>query len=464
MTDASVSKVKKKSPFGAYDIRGVYGDTITEEFAYSLGNALSRHLGRGKLIAVGHDSRLSSPALSEALIRGIEVAGNKGEHLGLASTPRVYWHGAQKQFAGSVAVTASHLAAKHNGFKICREQGIPISSEDGLKEIQTLMETTDMQAFESKSKQHEQAFVSHGLTEYLNLMQSFLKVEKKLKIVIDIGGSPVGEEISELLCDDLLEIELLDSKPDGNFSRRSPNPMDEGALDDLSLRVKESHADFGAAFDGDGDRIVFVDETGQTIAPDLVTALLAIQVLQKNPGAKIMYDLRSSRAVPEYIGEHGGHALKCRVGHSFIKADMRRQNIALAGELSSHYYWAELAYTDNAVKTLIEFINLLGHQNETVSQLVRPLDKYPNSGEINFACGDVKSALDALQRNFSDAQFDFTDGITAEFANWWFNARGSHTEPLLRLCVGAQNQELLNKQKALLKNLIEETSQTSSGR
>jgi phosphomannomutase len=460
MTDSHTTQEKKKSPFGAYDIRGVYGETITEAFAYSLGNAFSKYLGTDKLIVVGHDSRLSSPALTEALISGIEAAGNKAENLGLASTPRVYWHGSQRQFAGSVAVTASHLAAKHNGFKICREQGIPISSEDGLKEIQSLMESTEQKEFQSAKKRHEQAFESHGLIDYLDLLKGFLKVGKKLKIVIDIGGSPVGEEIGEILSDSLLEIELMDSAPDGNFSRRSPNPMDEGALDDLCCRVQASKADFGAAFDGDGDRIVFVDETGQTVAPDLVTALLSIEILQKNPGAKIMYDLRSSRAVPEFISEHGGQALKCRVGHSFIKADMRRQNIALAGELSSHYYWAELAYTDNAVKTLIELINLLSHQDKSLSQLIRPLTKYPSSGEINFACGDVKNTLDTLQKHFIDAQFDFTDGVTAEFSNWWFNARGSHTEPLLRLCIGAQNEDLLTEKKSVLKRLIDDINST----
>jgi phosphomannomutase len=445
----------KKSPFGAYDIRGVYGDTITEAFAYSLGNAFSRHLGCDKLIAVGHDSRLSSPSLAQALIAGIEAAGNKAESLGLASTPRVYWHGSLNQFAGSIAVTASHLSAKHNGFKICREQGIPISSEDGLKDIQNLMEKSEVQDFTTGSTKHEQAFKSHGLSEYIALLKQFLKVEKRLKIVIDIGGSPVGEEISELLIDDLLEVELMDSAPDGNFSSRSPNPMDEGALDNLCSHVKENKADFGVAFDGDGDRIVFVDEMGQMVAPDLITAVLSMQVLTKTPGAKIMYDLRSSRAVPEFIEKLGGVPLKCRVGHSFIKADMRRENIALAGELSSHYYWADLAYTDNAVKTLIEIINLLSQQKQSLSQLIQPLDIYPNSGEINFACSDVKGALELLQKNFSDAQFDFTDGITAEFSNWWFNARGSHTEPLLRLCIGAQNEGLLTEKRSALKEAIE---------
>ncbi|MDR3617280.1 MAG: phosphomannomutase/phosphoglucomutase [Candidatus Obscuribacterales bacterium] len=458
MVDNNTAEPKTKSPFGAYDIRGVYGETITEAFAYSLGIALSTHLGKGKLIAVGHDSRLSSPSLTQALISGIEAAGNRVEGLGLASTPRVYWHGSQKQFAGSVAITASHLPAKHNGFKICREQGIPISSEDGLKEIQNSMERNQKQDLTLATKKHEQAFESHGLAEYLDLLRAFLKLEKPLKIVIDIGGSPVGEEISALLIDDLLTVELMDSAPDGNFSRRSPNPMDEGALDDLCNRVRESQADFGVAFDGDGDRIVFINETGKTVSPDLVTALLAMRVLQKTPGAKIMYDLRSSRAVPEFIITHGGLALKCRVGHSFIKADMRRKNAALAGELSSHYYWAELAYTDNAVKTLIEIINLLSQQKQSLAQLVAPLDVYPNSGEINFACKDVRNTLEALHKNFADAQFDFTDGITAEFSNWWFNARGSHTEPLLRLCIGAQNQELLIEKKMALKELIEETN------
>ncbi len=475
-----------KSPFGAYDIRGVYGENLTEEFAGNLGFAAYKHIAiAGGKFVIGHDVRSSSPLLAKALAESIAAAGGKVTMLGVASTPRLYWHGAEHKFDCSIAVTASHLPAKHNGFKICRQNAVPISSEDGLVEIeQILMQSTEAsrvhdnarggafgtggpdaalatsQTGSDKSAAGNIVQDSRGFDEYINALKHFFNLTNPIKIVVDCGGSPVGREAARLFEDSKVTIVPLGFDEDANFSRRSPNPIDEGALTELSDTVVREKAAFGAAFDGDGDRVVFVDEWGTMIDPDLVTALLAERVLAANPGSNIMYDLRSSRAVKERITACGGVPLKSRVGHSFIKADMRKQNVALAGELSAHYYWSDLFYTDNALRALIEMANLLSHRSDALSALIKPLQQHAGTGEINFKTKEAKAIIDALRSNYSTGTLDFTDGLTVEYEDWWFNVRTSHTEPVVRLCVGAVDAERLVRRRAELENLIEKAIKT----
>jgi phosphomannomutase len=306
--------------------------------------------------------------LAKELAAGILTAGGSVTMIGVASTPRVYWHGAEHQFDCSIAVTASHLPSKHNGFKICRANAVPISSEDGLVDIERAL--LDL----SEQKEGEVAVGTAiitdtaGFAEYVFALRQFLKISHPIKIVVDGGGSPVGKELAELFAGTEVTVIPLGFDEDPAFQRRSPNPIDESALVELSSVVVREQASFGAAFDGDGDRVVFVDETGSLIDPDLVTALLAERVLARKPGAKVMYDLRSSRTVKERIAACGGTAMKSRVGHSFIKADMRKQDVDLAGELSAHYYWSDLFYTDNAVRALIEMTNLLSVLAKSISK------------------------------------------------------------------------------------------------
>ena len=346
-----MSATGKNSPFGAYDIRGVYGENLDEEFARNLGIALHQHIGiPGGEFVIGHDVRKSSPLLSKSLADGIASRGGNVTILDVASTPRVYWHGAEKKFDCSIAVTASHLPAKHNGFKICRENAIPISSEDGLVDIKERLDvasklSSSVTAKNNAASSNAVGIIttdSSGFASYIESLRGFLKIANKIKIVVDAGGSPVGREVAQLFENSKASIVPLGFEEDPSFSRRSANPIDEGALTELSQVVLSEKAAFGAAFDGDGDRVVFVDEKGVMTDPDLITALLAEQILSTSPTSNIMFDLRSSRAVKERIEACGGTALKSRVGHSFIKADMRRQNVALAGELSAHYYWGDL--------------------------------------------------------------------------------------------------------------------------
>lgn len=446
----------KKSPFGAYDIRGVFGENLTEEFAQKLGVAIYKHLGiAGAKFALGHDVRVSSPLLCEALAKGIASAGGKVTLLGVASTPRVYWHGAANDFDCSVAITASHLPAKHNGFKLCRRNAVPISSEDGLVEVEAELKAISGESERAalgESISQDQT----GFDQYVLALKKFFNVAEPITIVVDAGGSPVGKELASLFEGTKVKVVPLGFDEDPSFSRRSANPIDEGAVDELSEVVVREKARFGAAFDGDGDRVVFVDEKGALIDPDLVTALLAERVLAAKPSGKIMFDLRSSRAVKEHITGCGGNAVKSRVGHSFIKADMRKQDVAMAGELSAHYYWSDLFYTDNAVRALIEMTNLLSQRPTPLSQLIKPLQRHSGTGEINFKTTEAKAIIDALKSKYNDGAHDFTDGLTVEYDDWWFNVRTSQTEPVVRLCVGAAAAERLQIERAKLEMLIQD--------
>jgi phosphomannomutase len=382
--------------------------------------------------------------------------------IGVSSTPAVCWYGATHGFDCLVAVTASHLAAKYNGFKICRAGAEAICSENGLLEIEALMSEIKAEGVAPpKSLTGKLTDVTDALELYIAAMERFLNVASPLRIVVDAGGSPVGRELARLFQNTEVEVVPLGFELDGGFSRRSANPLDEGALDELSARVVREGARFGAAFDGDADRVVFVDEGGKMIPPDLIIALLAQEMLLKSPGASIMYDLRSSRAVPEAITASGGNPIKCRVG-TFIGADMRKQGAVLAGELSAHYYWSELFCADNALKALIELTSLISHVAEPLSQVVKPLMKYVSSGEINFKCTQSKLIIERLAARYEAERIDRLDGLTVEFDDWWFNVRPSQTEPLVRLCLGAADAELLAQRKNDLQKSIEELSGVSA--
>jgi phosphomannomutase len=380
----------EKSLFGAYDIRGIYGAGLDAHFAQRLGQAIGQYLSPkqpGNFL-IGYDVRDSSPELANALTEGLLNDSHQVTTLGLASTPRLYWHGAKYNFAGSIAVTASHMPPQYNGFKICKGDAVPLSAEDGLPQISRLVESPAQPLSNLKGTLvHAEA---DSLKIYLDSLSSLVNLNKEVKIVVDCGGSAVGPEITALF-ERFKKLTLISIAeiPDGTFAQRSPNPFDQGAADALKAKVIQSQANFGAAFDGDADRLLVIDETGELVPPDLVLALLSQQLLKMKTGAKILYDLRASRSVPELIASLGGIALKTRIGHSFIKSDMRQQSAELAGELSGHYYFADLFFTDNALRCLIELINLISSSNQSMSELVRPLNKYAISGEMNFKVNDL---------------------------------------------------------------------------
>jgi phosphomannomutase len=438
--------------FGAYDIRGAVGEDLDSPMVRAIAGAYGDYLcpDQPGHFVIGHDGRWSSPALAEAASVGLRESGHNVTHMGLASTPMVYWYGAEGGFDGSIAVTASHLPPQYNGLKLCQRDALPLSSEHGLSEILAMLQRQPQHKECSELLQQ-----ASPLPLYVARMRDFLKLEKSIKVAVDAGNG-VGSIAAEALLSvvDRVQLWRLGFHPDGYFRERSPNPLNEGALDGLSEMVKKEGLDFGVAFDGDADRMVAVDETGVMIPPDAVGGLIGLQILRQNSGATILHDLRTSRAFPEEIKTAGGHPVRSRVGHAFIKRAMRQQKALFAMELSGHYYYADLHYIDSGLRTLVELMNIVSSADKPLSQLIKPFLRYPTSGEINLEVADRDKAILALESKYRSGQIDHLDGLSVDYNDWWFNARPSNTEPVLRLNIGATSKALLEeKRKELLEQI-----------
>ncbi len=445
--------------FGAYDIRGIVGDDLDSitvmEIACAYGDYLCPQEPGSFLI--GHDGRWSSPALAEAVSVGLRESGHQVTHMGLSSTPMVYWYGAEGGFDGSVAISASHLPANYNGLKFCQRDALPLSGEHGLPEIEAMVRNRPKQPGRPSSELL--AFAS-PLGQYVARIRSRLKPVRPLRIAVDAGNGMGGIGTEALFSPfDTVELWRLSFHPDGKFSERSPNPLDPGALDHLSEMVRKRKLDFGLALDGDADRAVAVNEQSEMVPPDALGGLIAMHFLKENPGAVILHDLRTSRAVAEEIEAAGGRPIRSRVGHAFIKRAMREHSAVFAMELSGHYYYSDLHYTDNGLRTLVELINIISAEDKPLSELVKPFQRYPTSGEINLKVTDRKRVLEALEAKYQDGRIDHLDGLSVDYPNWWFNARASHTELVLRLNVGATSQALLTEKQQILIEQINDINQ-----
>lgn len=436
--------------FGAYDIRGIVGQELNSAIARKIARGYGNSLcpGRRGRFLIGHDGRISSPALAEAFSVGLREAGHQVVHLGQATTPMIYWCGAEGKYDGSVCVTASHLPPEHNGFKLCREDAIPLSGEHGLPEVLAAMEKNGSPPAGSSEVVKQTSLISH----YATYLKSFLHMQRPLKIAVDAGNG-VGGMDTAILFDMTSKVDAkkLCFYVDGTFPERSANPLEPGALDYLSRVVVDNGCAFGLAFDGDADRAVVVDEKGHFVPPDDLGGIIALHILKSHPGATILYDLRATRAFSETIRDAGGVPIRCRVGHAFVKAAMREQHAVFAAELSGHYYYADLHYTDSGLRTLIELCNLVSAQKASFSELLKPFQKYATSGEINQPVKEPAKILKALAESYRDGKTDYLDGLSVDYPDWWFNVRASHTEPVIRINVGAINSEmLLQKQQVLL--------------
>lgn len=437
--------------FKAYDIRGVYGKEFDDNLAYSLGRAAVVHFG-AKKVAVGRDVRASSPALHAELVRGITEQGADVIDLGVVTTPMVHFAAGRLDIDIAIAVTASHNPPEYNGFKIDLKEAIPVGEKTGLLDLRELV--TQNQFPESLGKG---SVIEEDIRPaYYSYFASFAHLgDKKFTLAIDTANAmgivelPIYDEFPENLT--LHKIYDDITTP---FSVHEPNPLKTETLKELQALVKKTRSDLGIAYDGDADRIGFVDEQGEIIPMDLVTGLVAQIVLEKNPGATILYDLRSSRAVKEVIEESGGTAVECRVGHAFIKRQMRDDNATFGGELSGHYYYTENYCAEASTLTALHLLNLMAETGKPISELVKNLHRYVHSGEINSEVEDKDAVLGKLREKYKDGMQHELDGLKVNYPEWWFNVRPSNTEPVLRLCMEASTQELMEEKRDELLKII----------
>ena len=432
--------------FKAYDIRGIFPTEINEDIAYAIGRAYVEFTGARKVV-IGRDMRPHSENLFRGISRGLMEQGADVVDLGLCSTPQSYFANGTLDADGSIMITASHNPGEWNGFKLCREQAIPISGATGIMDIQEIVEKRSWKTPDRTGKLSTYDIAP----EYGAYLRSFAKLDRKLDVVVDYANAMGLYEISGIT--QLFNIIPLYDKLDGTFPNHEANPLKTDTLDAIRAKVKETGADFGAAFDGDADRCGFIDDRGEIIPMDLFTALIAQDILSRGP-ATILYDLRSSRAVPECIRANGGTAIQSRVGHAFIKAQMRENNAVFAGELSGHYYFKQNFTAESQGLAMIMLANLICAKKLPLHTLVDPLRKYFSSGEVNSKVADVKPVLDAIRKKYTDGNMFELDGISVEYDNWWFNIRASNTEPLLRLIVEADTRELMEEKRDELLKII----------
>lgn len=437
--------------FKAYDIRGVYPTELNEDLAYRVGRSFTflrqKELGRSnvKLVA-GHDMRLSSPSLFLALKNGIIDQGGDVVDVGLCSTPTFYFATAYFQYDGGVLVTASHNPKEYNGIKLVREAAKPVGKGIGMEELRALVEEDNLPVVEQKGvvTPHEQV----GLEEVETAKKwGELEKIKPFKIVLDTANS-MGITYLEPLFAALPQVELIkmNSELDGSFPSHQPDPFQEENTRELRARVVAEGADLGIATDGDGDRIFFVDDEGVLVEPALVRGIMAKIFLRSNPGAVICYDIRPGKITEDMILENGGKPSVTKVGHSLIKEQMLKTGAVFGGESSGHFFVRFPFGTFEApLVVVVKFLQELSESGMSLSEYIKPLQRYFHSGEINYQIQDKDQVFARLKDKYSDAQISDLDGLTFTYSDWWFNVRGSNTEPLLRLNLEAKTKEIMQQ-------------------
>ncbi len=441
--------------FKAYDVRGIYGQNLTEEVAYRIGRATALYLNAPE-IAVGRDMRISSPQLAAELIRGITDQGTNAIDLGMITTDGLYFAVGKFNYHGGVMITASHNPSKYNGMKFCREYAIPINFEAGLSDIRDL---TLQGTFPEPA--HKGETIKHDIKDdYVKHVLSFIDINKikPLKVVIDAGNGMAGMMVPLIFKHLPCEVIPLYFQLDGHFPNHPASPIEPENMEDLQKKVRENRADLGAAFDGDADRMFPVDEHGDLVDGSMVTAIVADSILRKHPGSTILYNLIVSHSVPELISKMGGKAVRTRVGHSYVKEDMRNLNAIFGGEHSGHFYFRDNWFAESGLIAFLMILELASVEGKPLSELLEPLDHGVRSGEINSKVTDAQAKMHALEVKYGreTKSIDHLDGITLDFGNWWFNVRPSNTEPLLRLNVEANDLALMEQKRDELLAFIRE--------
>jgi phosphomannomutase len=429
--------------FKAYDVRGTYPDQLDEDIARRIGRAFARFVATGRVV-VGRDMRLSSPSLAAAFQDGVTGAGAQVVDVGEVSTDALYFASGRLEAPGAM-FTASHNPARYNGLKLCRAFAAPIGAESGLLEIR------DLAAKEDPAPPGDRAQMQRHdiLPTYADHCRSFVDrgLLRPLKVAVDAGNGMAGKTVPIVFDGLPFEVVPLFFELDGSFPNHPANPIEPENLKALQSAVIESSCDVGIAFDGDADRMFLVDEKAELVSGSTTTALVARRLLSKSPGEAIIYNLICSHAVPEVIKENGGRPIRTRVGHSFIKAVMAETGAIFGGEHSGHYYFRDNFRADSGMIAGLIVLEAMSTSDAPLSAMLAPLNRYFDSGEINSEATDQDAKIEELARRYSDGEQDRTDGLTVEYPDWWFNCRPSNTEPLLRLNLEANTEELMREKR-----------------
>jgi phosphomannomutase len=431
--------------FKAYDVRGIYGDELDEEGAYAIGRAYAAQF-EPKRIAVGRDMRVSALSMSSAVMSGVAESGAEVLDLGMVGTEMVYFAVGSLGLDGGIAVTASHNPKQYTGMKIVREGALPVGGESGLLDIRDRAVELVENRGQTPVEGLEEKIQSYDIwPAYVDRVLSFVDVDeiKPLRVVIDAANGMGGAMLPPVL--ERLPIEAVRCyfDPDGTFPNHEPNPLLPENREFIVRKTLEERADLGVAFDGDADRCFFVDDTGEFVPGDFATALLAESILEKELGAKIIYDVRASWAVPETIERAGGIPVKSRVGHAFIKLVMRQEGAAFGGEVSGHYYFRDFSQADSGVIPFLLMLELMSKKGQKLSDILRPFrERYFITGELNTPVADVNDVLQRLERRYAkEGTVSHLDGVSVDADGWHMNVRPSNTEPLLRLNLEARTKE-----------------------
>lgn len=434
--------------FKAYDIRGIYPNQINADIYYAIGMALGNILA-AKSGVVGRDMRLSSSKLSSAFIDGLRISGTNVTDIGLVSTDALYFAVGKYGFDCGVIITASHNPSEYNGLKMCKKEAVPLSADVEMARIKHLLKTDNLRSADKKGSLSSRDI----LKDFIDHVLSFIDVSviRPFKIVIDAGNGMAGKIIPELFKSLPCQLVPMYFELDGSFPNHPASPIEPENIADLRKRVIEEKADFGAAFDGDADRMFLVDENARPLGGDMITALVSQSMLKKHPGSAIIYNLICSKAVPEVIKANGGKPVRTKVGHAIIKPIMKKHKAIFGGEHSGHFYFLDNWYADSGLIAFTVCLELLSKSpvdadgKAKLSKLVAKFDKYYRSGEINSTVSDIPGKLKELTETFPEAKIDSLDGVTIDGGSFWFNVRPSNTEPLLRLNLEANSERLMRE-------------------
>ncbi len=435
--------------FKAYDVRGIYGTELTDELAYCVGRALVVYL-KAKSIAVGHDMRSHSGPLYKNLIQGMMDEGAVVHKIGLCETPALYFAVHHLKTDGGAMITASHNPPEYNGIKLTRKQALPIGQGNGMEEIKALATSLKNKPKKKGGRQKDvdiwKAYVKH--------VTSFLSKPRPLNIVIDAANGMSGFTVPKVFRQLPFNVTPLYFELDGTFPNHEANPLKEENTRDLQKLVKKQKADLGIAFDGDCDRAFFITEKGERIPADFLEAFVADYLLKKHPKSTVLYDVRSTWVVKETVERAGGKAFMSKVGHAFIKKQMRETNAVFAGELAGHFYFRNNFFTDSGIIAAMHVLQILCESAKPFSQLIKPYLRYCQSGEINFTVKNADRVLAQIPKLYNDGTLCDIDGIRVDYQDYWFSVRKSNTEPLIRLTAEAKTASLLNHKVKELSKLV----------